>query len=422
MIRRTDIELNNDQLEELLYGSNLGRNADIADLVSVINEVDGSFSIFIDGAWGSGKTYFVKQTEIVLHALNEKLGDDKKEKIQNIKEFKGVSLSKNYYPVYYNAWEHDSDLDPLITLIGTLASEMKSWDSKIGKNKGALIIEVAASILGTIGIPINTAGIRDALGQNLLNAFNQEMETRKKFENLIDILIEDKADKLVLFIDELDRCSPAFAMKLLERIKFIFGYEKIIVVFSTNIGQLNNMVRKLYGEETDGRTYLSRFYDKRFHIRSIKGIEYISALVGVSDDTSWLSTTVAEMSDRFTLRDCNRYLQELERHLELKKEFSKDRNSYRVSYVPTVFWQILTPILLAIKIENPNLYRKIISGNGQEEFIALVEKTNVYDLAHDYLFKMSLRDIYNECFLDDAYSELDYSFRGCALKFISKDK
>lgn len=421
MIRRTDVELNDDQLETLLYGSNLGRNADIADLISVINEIDGSFSIFLDGKWGSGKTYFVKQTKIILHALNDKLKDSRKNKIREIGEFKYISLSGNYYPVYYNAWKHDSDMDPLISLIGTLVSEMEDWNRKIGKDKWKAVCEAFSSLLGIIGINVDIQKIRNALGNDILEPFDREMEIRKKFEGLIDILVEGRAEKLVLFIDELDRCSPAFAMKLLERIKFIFGYEKIIVIFSTNVEQLNNMVKKLYGEKTDGYAYLSRFYDMKFHIRSIGGIEYISALVGAEDRSAWLSTTVMEMTENFTLRDCNRYLQEIERHLELKKELGTKGTYYRGPTVPTFFWHILVPILLAIKMEDPLLYQKIINGTDSKSFEQKVQSTRVYHLAREGLMAssgMSLYDVYNECFSDHSSAT---SFRSCALKFISKD-
>ena len=380
MIRRTDIDLDDDQLEQLLHGGNLGRNADIVDLISVIDEIEGSFSIFLDGKWGSGKTYFVKQAKIVLRALNNKLKDDRKDRIREINEFKDISLSGNYYPVYYNAWKCDSDIDPLITLMATLVPEMKDWDSKIGKDKWKVISAAFETVLNAIGINVDMERIREALGKDILEPFDQEMKIRKKFEELVDILIEDKADRLVLFIDELDRCSPTFAMKLLERIKFVFGYEKIIVVFSTNVEQLGNMVKKLYGEGTDGYAYLSRFYDMKFQIREVEGIEYISLLVGADDTSAILSATVKEMTESFTLRDCNKYLQELQGHIEVKRELGSRGAYYRGFVASTAFWHVIAQILLAVKIKDPDGYKKILSGYGSEQFVEKVGNTNAYKM------------------------------------------
>lgn len=43
---------------------------------------------------------------------------------------------------------------------------------------------------------------------------------------------------MVVFIDELDRCKPDYAIRLLERIKHYFGDERITFVLSLNMDEL----------------------------------------------------------------------------------------------------------------------------------------------------------------------------------------
>ena len=47
---------------------------------------------------------------------------------------------------------------------------------------------------------------------------------------LLDKLLAERGDKLVIFVDELDRCNPLYAIKLLERIKNFLDIENIIFV------------------------------------------------------------------------------------------------------------------------------------------------------------------------------------------------
>jgi hypothetical protein len=66
---------------------------------------------------------------------------------------------------------------------------------------------------------------------------------------------------LVFFVDELDRCKPAFTIALLERIKHVFSVEGIAFVLAVNRAQLSHSVKSIYGPEMDADGYLRRFVD-----------------------------------------------------------------------------------------------------------------------------------------------------------------
>lgn len=48
----------------------IGRNTDIHAFVDILNSLEDSCSIALDGAWGSGKTFFVKQVKMVLESCS----------------------------------------------------------------------------------------------------------------------------------------------------------------------------------------------------------------------------------------------------------------------------------------------------------------------------------------------------------------
>ena len=47
-----------------------------------------------------------------------------------------------------------------------------------------------------------------------------------------------KGNRLIIMVDELDRCKPSYAVKLLERIKHYFTNDRITFVFSVNTYEL----------------------------------------------------------------------------------------------------------------------------------------------------------------------------------------
>lgn len=70
MLQRTNYNPGDDELLELISSNSLNRNKDIADMLRLLMNIDKGLSIFLDGDWGSGKTYFVRSLKIVIDNLN----------------------------------------------------------------------------------------------------------------------------------------------------------------------------------------------------------------------------------------------------------------------------------------------------------------------------------------------------------------
>ena len=82
----------------------------------------------------------------------------------------------------------------------------------------------------------------------------EEGETKEKTETI------DKRT-VAIFVDELDRCRPDFAVQTLEIIKHLFNVERVVFVIAMDISQLSHTVKSVYGEGFDSVGYLERFFN-----------------------------------------------------------------------------------------------------------------------------------------------------------------
>ena len=81
--------------------------------------------------------------------------------------------------------------------------------------------------------------------------------------------------KIVVFIDELDRCRPNYAIEFLERVKHFFDLEGYIFVLSIDEAQLLESIKVLYGLNFEAEKYLRRFIDYKYILKSKIQKKYI---------------------------------------------------------------------------------------------------------------------------------------------------
>ena len=92
----------------------------------------------------------------------------------------------------------------------------------------------------------NLAEIYEAFKNHQPEKLTAEIEKAEDIKDsiraFIDTLIQEKGNRLIIFIDELERCKPDYAIRLLERIKHYFDDERITFVFSVNLTQLQSIL------------------------------------------------------------------------------------------------------------------------------------------------------------------------------------
>ena len=103
----------------------ISRNKDIFYFINILNLIDNNYVIALDGNWGSGKTFFVKQIKMIIDSLNDNIdviNYEQKLKIKEtfLKQTKNITLEFNFEPqlcVYYDALANDNDEEPILSLI-----------------------------------------------------------------------------------------------------------------------------------------------------------------------------------------------------------------------------------------------------------------------------------------------------------------
>ena len=123
-----------------------------------------------------------------------------------------------------------------------------------------------------------------------------------KFKKALGEFAKSQTNKhIVIFVDELDRCRPDYAVKVLERIKHLFEVPSVVFVLATNREQLCHSVKGLYGASFDAGTYLRRFIEFDFTIKQPDTGSFIHARLSVLGVEQSLGDSYGQLHNALTL-------------------------------------------------------------------------------------------------------------------------
>ena len=272
-----------------------------------------SYVLSIDARYGEGKTWFLER-------LTKQLRLD--------------------HPVaFIDAWVDDANEEPFVAIMSAiedalapfLSKDRKMADSLKAATRAALPIigKVAVGALtkfgekyvgSTVGSDISDefskardekpssdrahaagtsaidAGIANAgkaieslvdkQAEAMLKSYRDRKGSRESFkENMINLTarIEKSASNyyqpLFVVVDELDRCRPNYAIKLLEEIKHFFDIPGVVFIVALHGSQLSKSINAIYGNEFDSQSYLQRFFSRRYEMRRLSVKELVVSLM-----------------------------------------------------------------------------------------------------------------------------------------------
>lgn len=238
----------------------LGRKQYADILTKVICQSRGGV-LAIDGGWGSGKTTFVKMWRQQL-------------------------VNQNFRVLYFNVWENDFVADPMVGLVGQLHEMCQSEKSKAACKKmmvwaGKVVTGVFPAVIQGVATQCLGSGVVEivkAAASTVANSFEQVIEEytnqcrsmvefRKALEHLVEESATPDGQPLIFMIDELDRCNPSFAVKVLERVKHLFNVPNVVFVLAIDKKQLSHSICGYYGsEKLNAEEYLKRFIDVEYKL------------------------------------------------------------------------------------------------------------------------------------------------------------
>lgn len=88
-----------------------------------------------------------------------------------------------------------------------------------------------------------------------------------------------KRSPIAFFIDELDRCRPDYAVRLLERLKHLFSIAGVFFVLAVDRQQLEASVQGVYGANLNATGYPRKFIDLRYPLPQLSTEEFARALI-----------------------------------------------------------------------------------------------------------------------------------------------
>ena len=369
-MKKRDLEPTEENIIDSFVRNSVGRNDSLLKFIEMLNYQDDSYSIALDGRWGSGKTFFVKQCKLVLDCLNEENQYAYEKQILDVIDQVEISELKkiNFKTVYFDAWKNDSDLDPIVSLsksIATIAFNIKTKAKIFAIETGKELVETAVKEIAKIDI------------DSILDIFRTEDDIEAKFKNELASLIPKKG-RLIVFIDELDRCRPTYAVKLLERVQHFFDNNKITFVFSVNLYELKNTIQKLYGPSFDGDRYLNRFF---YSIISLPDANYTyKNIKGLSSSEKVYLKYCEEISQEFlfTLREQNHFLSMIDitgvknRFLSFNYQTDVSGNGKEIVDL------FIIPYLIALKMVDSDQFNAFVFYNDGKSFIDFLASSKIF--------------------------------------------
>lgn len=268
----------------------LNNEAIAKTIISLIEDSkDQPISIGIHGDWGAGKSSILEMVESEI----EKNKKERSIKIECIR---------------FNGWRHQGFEDSKVALMSSILSELnekkklgpkaneilkKLWKNinwmTVAKTAGKTalgfatgtapitILSSALDVLKTATTDAGIAGAIDSIGNYLKEAKITEdtssntefVEFQKNFKELLD---DANIDKLVVLIDDLDRCLPDVTIETLEAVRLFMFTGKTAFVIAADESMIRYAVKKHFPDAVDENkfntsyTFANKYLEKLIQV------------------------------------------------------------------------------------------------------------------------------------------------------------
>lgn len=364
---------------------------------------DGAYVIAIDSPWGTGKTRFAKMLRNYLEDRTKDMSDDS-----------SPGKKAVFNAIYYNSWDTDFSNDALQPLIHTITRSPEFKPDEFGEageeilekfKKSAIAVAKVAGFalihhfLGETAAEVAKA-LDDASSEvkaDPLEEYQSRLDLLQGFkDSLRDLIAHTKQKKLVIIVDELDRCRPTYAIQTLEVVKHLFDVNGLVFIFALDIKQLSCSIKTVYGQDMESIGYLCRFFD------------YISNCPNPNYD-KFIADSVVEINKKNAITNCASVLKNPENPLiefiEFVLDISKNNPlsyrdittllaSYRMLLNERLQNYTFLPILklyfllLFMKYKYPAAFIELVSDKGVNDINGFV--ANLVSIHLDSIMEIQL--------------------------------
>lgn len=244
------------EYDKIFEDDKLGIKSSVIDFAHLIEQntyIEGGVSkvYSISADFGTGKTFFC-------------------EKLKSVLEKDDVQTAK------MNIWEMDFYEDPLMPILAKLNEiyqkcgetlPTKIIDSTLKFSKNSLSFLCGTVIKSISQEALNVDLIEEFKNhfssKSLYDDFNQYQKALKELKEALTQWAKTSDKPIIIIIDELDRCSPDYAVRTLEVLKHFFDVSGFVFVLAIDENHLKNSVKCLFGTE-NFEGYKRKFINNTF--------------------------------------------------------------------------------------------------------------------------------------------------------------
>lgn len=285
----------------------------IVDLAMVLSEKRKNCCFAIEGEWGSGKSFVLENIQECLQPeQSEETGADR------------------FFVVRYDCWKYDYYEEPIVAIISVLRDQIDQYinlltdDAKralLKTVKNAITKIAVETIKSKTGIDMDGVAEVPKRDEKIYDKYFGFQKVVKKVQNQIEKISQTQT--VVIMVDELDRCLPLYAIKVLERIHHVFNeIENVVVIVAMEKKQISNSLHQTYGDEMDVDRYLKKIIAFSFKLDNGSAHNFIEKYASYME--------MFDIKERDGLEE---FLKEITANIDIRtqeKIFEKAENLHRL--------------------------------------------------------------------------------------------
>lgn len=237
--------------DEPTLEDHLGHAPLVESVAGLIDGCQAPYVLGVHGDWGSGKTSFLQKLHLYL--AGSATGRPNAHRIGNRLWPESYRNSRPYETIWFEAWRYQFEANPVVALLEEIRAHF-TWSRKLVGEAAKLSFTALMSLEElTKKIGLQPSKIVEAGEQWEARQAAQPLPSqlyRQLLEEAIRTLLggdQKKGKRLVVFIDDLDRCQGPVAFRLLEALKIYFSIPSCIFV----LGLDERNVRRAVAAELD---------------------------------------------------------------------------------------------------------------------------------------------------------------------------
>lgn len=317
---------------------------------------DTPMTVAIEGDWGSGKTS-------AMNIMKNKIISEKSSKT-------GDGKNPPYIIVDYNVWEYSKygmeKLDVTWLNVGLYYALCEACNRNITGETLRNKFTNAMGNIFTAAISLKgSEAAADVVSVIVEGVKNKTYSIERVLKEIKNIASEEsnKGNRIIIFIDDLDRLQPEAAVNFLEYVKLFMDCEGIVFVLAVDFEVVYSGVKAKYGENIKEEK-AKQFFDKIIQLPfEVPVLQYditkiVEKYIGNNSDTKRYSKVIeVVLSNNKNPRTIKRAFN---MHALYKKIMEPDNNSYSKQAKKVENYEFYLFVIGLLQVAKNDLYKKML--------------------------------------------------------------